>query len=406
MAKKMSKLINICVICIVLVAITTWGCGCNKPTKVKDDNNEIISVKVSKVTQLNIKDRITITGSLIPNEKVIISNKKAGRVNKYYVDMGDYVKQGQILAQISPVDYQLQYNESMARQESTQAILEGVNLLNIEEHSLVRQAKASLDDSKIHMERLKKLADSKLIPLQDYDSARANYLANLASYENKLATIKKMSKDLNAQKASTGISAQAVYDTSVTAPMSGYVQKRNVSIGEYLPQYTEMFEIVQNNPLKIDAKIPEKYALLIHKSQTVTFSVESYPNKNFTAVITRVAPALDEKTRTLEIEMKVNNENNELKSGLFTDITIDLGTEHKGLFIPETAVYTTVGLNKVFVINGNKVTEHLVKLGDFVDDKVEIINEIKLSDKVVSTNVDKLSNGLEVNVVNSKDNKN
>lgn len=403
MAKKMVKLINICLIGIVLISFTTWGCGCKKTEKEKLEKDNIISVKVAKVSQLRIKDLITITGSLMPNEKVIISNKKAGKVIKYYVDLGDYVKKGQVLAQINPVDYQLQHSETMARVESTQATLEGVNLLNIEEHSLVRQAKATLDDTKIRMERLKKLADNKLISMQDYDSARANYLAAKAAYENKISTIKKISKDLNAQKATNSISAQAVNDTRITSPIAGYIQKREISIGEYLNPNTEMFEIVQNNPLKISGKIPEKYALLIKKEQKVTFNVDSYPNKVFTAIITRVAPALDEKTRTLEIEMKVNNENNELKSGLFANITIDLGTEHAGLFVPETAVYTTVGLNKIFVMNGKNVTEHIVKLGEFVDNKVEVFNGVKLSDKVVITNVDKLSNGIEVNVVSAKD---
>lgn len=392
-------------ICFILIVSLVVIPGCKKQESQVEETIKKVKIRVAPVSEYIIDDKIELTGSIIPYEKVIISNKNSGKVIKLYVDLGDKVSKGQLLAQINPVDYNLKYKESLAHFESTKATLEGVDIKTktAEEHSLVLQTKANLDDARLRMERLKDLAKQQLVSQQDYDSAYSKFLAAQAAYENSKTNLEKMQKDLNIKKASMDVSAQTLADTNVLAPISGYIQKRNVSLGEFLNPYSPMFELVQNNPLKIQASVPERFALKVEPGQQVAFSVDALPGKIFKGIITRVAPALDEKTRTLDIEITLDNKDNILKSGLFATITIDLGTEHKGLFVPESAVYNTVGLNKVFTVLNGKAKEHIVDLGEIVDDKIEVLGDIKISDKIINTDVDTMSEGLEVEVVKVED---
>jgi RND family efflux transporter MFP subunit len=377
--------------------------GCEKHQK-KEHQLDInrITVTYVKPVQILIEDKLNVTGTLYPNEKVIINNKQPGRVSNIYADLGDYVNQGQVLARLNPVDMNLVYEESMARQHSIRSSLE--DIADVQEHSLVRQTRAALDESETKMNRLKKLVDQKLISEQDYDTARANYLAAKAGYDNAVASVKKLSKELEVAKASSKRTVQDIKDTIISAPMSGYIQNREIAKGEYLRIDREMFVLVQTNPIKIKADIPEKYAFLVKKGIKVDFTVDAYTDKVFSGVITRVAPAINTKTHTFEIEVTVNNNDNLLKPGLFARLVINFDTTHQAILIPETAVYTTAGLNKVFTLEqGNKVKEHIVETGVILDDQIEIIGAIKPEDRVINTNVDKLSDNLEVNVVTKKE---
>lgn len=401
----MSKVFKITVL-VVLIAILIPACQEKKEEKEKP-NSKLTTVTISKVSQKLVKDEIQITGTIYPNEEVIISNEKEGKITKLLVDLGDFVKKGQLLAQIDPVDYSLEFNESQARLEATRSALEGLDntVKSLDEHSIVMQAKANLDEAELRMKRLKDLAAQKLVPLQDYDTAQSKYLASKAVYENAKTSVTKLKNDYKAMIAQNKISAKTVIDTKITAPMSGYIQQRSVTLGEYLKPNTQMMLLVQTNPLKIKAAIPEKYTTEIKKSQRVFFKVDAYNNRSFEGIITRIAPAVDIKTRTFEIEITVNNSNNLLKPGLFTKLTIDLGKFHNAIFVPDTAIYSIVGENKLFTYHNGKVKQHLIKLGTQFDNKIEVINKLNSDDYVVTSNLDQLTDGASVKVIDEKNNK-
>ncbi|MEW5821110.1 MAG: efflux RND transporter periplasmic adaptor subunit [Cyanobacteriota bacterium] len=405
--KKETQKILILSLLIFASTISLNACGINRliNNSKKETSSEVMLVKVSPVIEMNIKDQIEVSGILYPNEEVIVSNKITGKVLSINADLGDYVNKGKVIAQIDPLDYQYQTDELNARLNITKIKLEGVENKNktLDDHTIVQQAKANMDDAYSRMLRLEELVEKKLVSQQDYDSSKAKYIAAKATYENAKINVASMKSELLANKAATNLSAHNVSETRITSPISGYIQKRSISLGEYLKAFTEMFTIVQTNPIKIRANIPERYAGVMNKGSKIKFSVDSYPDRTFNGTVNRVAPAIDTTSHTFEIEALVNNENNELKPGLFASINIDLGTTHIGMFVPESAIYSTVGLNKIFTLDGNKTKEHIVKLGSFSDNMIEIINEIKLNDKVIITDVDKLTDGIEVNVVSSKD---
>ena len=104
MKDKLSKIVDITLLCTFILILIMYSTGCKKTEPAKtDESNELIDVRIGLVDKLTIKDKIKVTGSLIPFERVIISNKNPGKVISYYVDLGDYVKKGQLLAQINPL---------------------------------------------------------------------------------------------------------------------------------------------------------------------------------------------------------------------------------------------------------------------------------------------------------------
>jgi cobalt-zinc-cadmium efflux system membrane fusion protein len=130
----------------------------------------------------------------------------------------------------------------------------------------------------------------------------------------------------------------------------------------------------------------------------VHFNVDAWPDRQFEGKIAHVAPILDEQSRTLRLEATVNNDAGLLKPGLFARVTIQTGRREKALVAPAEAIFTVAGLEKVFIVEENRVTERLVRSGVRVADRIEILEGVKEGERVAVSNLGNLQQGREVAV--------
>src|SRR5262249_20207533 len=150
----------------------------------------------------------------------------------------------------------------------------------------------------------------------------------------------------------------------IRAPFAGQVKTRSVTVGQYLKVQTPVMSIVNIDPLRVRLSVPEKMSPWVRVGREVTINLEAFPGRNFTGRISRINPAVDEKTRTFEIEALVSNPAGELKPGSFVKAAIPSDKVDSILTIPQSAALYLFGAYKVFVIQGHTLKEREVKLGD------------------------------------------
>jgi membrane fusion protein (multidrug efflux system) len=143
-------------------------------------------------------------------------------------------------------------------------------------------------------------------------------------------------------------------------------------------------------------EIPESLAAHVRRGQVVTLQVEAFPSSEFKGRIARINPSVDEKNRSLVAEADVPNPQGQLRPGMFARAQIATDTEIAALLVPEKAVVSLAGVNKVFVLEGTQAVERHVKLGTRDGVMVEILEGVRSGERVIVSNTDKLYQGVSV----------
>jgi RND family efflux transporter MFP subunit len=184
-------------------------------------------------------------------------------------------------------------------------------------------------------------------------------------------------------------------DTYVRAPFAGSVQKRMTSLGAHVAEGTPLYELIAIDPIKLRAPIPERFVPMVKPGLKIQLSVDARPNQLYDGIITRIAPGLDENSRTLLVEAEVPNPSGELKPGYFAHVTMNLGHD-SALFVPVSAILRYAGVARVFVFSDGVVKSREVVTGVAEGDQIEIVSGLREGEKIVVTDVDRLADGTAV----------
>jgi len=319
-----------------------------------------MTVQVAKPLWKKIQRTAQGQGALFAKESIILSSKMPGYVNTVLVDFGDRVKAGQVLVEIEREELALQVDAS---------------------DSALKQAQANYIRAKGDYERAQQLFAEDLIPPQRRDTAEADYKvaeAGVHSAEKALAVMQKRLKD-----------------TRVVSPVEGFVQQRFVNPGEYMAAGTKLLEVVDVHPLKLRTPIPERYARLARIGLSMQVEVDALPGEKFSGKLTRIAAGVDHATRSLLVEAEIPNPNGKLRPGYFAHVTGVMG-EETVLFIPRSGVYRYAGVERVFIVQDNKVISHEVKTGIEEGNFVEIAEGLSEDKQVAVSAIDRLADGMTI----------
>src|SRR5439155_6235407 len=171
----------------------------------------------------------------------------------------------------------------------------------------VQKAAADLAQGEQAFERADTLNKRQLLPKQQLDDADATLRAKKAIYAAALQTARNLQADIDASDATMKLADRELRDTSIRAPFDGYVQKRLVSLGEFVKSQTPVMSVVRVDPLKVTAEIPERMAPWIKNGQPVTLLVDAYQDRTFTGKVSRTSPAVNPATRAFPFEALVPN---------------------------------------------------------------------------------------------------
>jgi membrane fusion protein, multidrug efflux system len=338
-------------------------CGCRSTAVAKADNaptERVLRVSVAAATEESLDRTAEVQGALFPRERTVIASNVDGTVVQIAADFGDLVKAGQVLMRIDPREYRLRLDSAEAS---------------------VEQANARLENSRARFNRAATLRKEGLISQQEYDQTAA--------------TLRVDEADTASAEKAAALSSKKLDDTVIHAPFAGSVQKRMASAGEYVTVGSQLYEFIATDPIKLRCPMPERFVPLAHPGMPVKLTVDAQPGVSYTGTITRIAPALDEQSRTLLVEAEVPNPQGALKPGYFAHVTMDLGQD-RALFVPDSAIPRHAGVARVFVVENGFARTREVKTGIVKGNQIEIIDGLKPGDRVVTSEVDRLADGVAV----------
>ena len=365
-----------------------------------------LTVNTTEVKKREVSRVFEVVGSLLPSEEVTVSSEIDGKVERISVDIGDKVQKGQPLLKISAEELQYQLDGQLATLHQALAKLglsEEDSVLRSEtEVPEVRKAAADRFEAEQNYLRAKELYEETLIPRQQLDTAEARYNSSNATYEATLQQVQITKAAIEQYRAGVQLARKKLQDTEIRAPFSGWVKQRLVAPGQYLRVQAPVFTIVDNNPLKFTAQVPERMASWVKVGSGVQLRIEAYPDRTFSGKVSRVSPASSLQTRSFSIEALVDNSNEILKSGLFAKASIATDKKDTIKTVPSAAITYKYGVYKLFVIQDHKALSREIRVGDTIGDEVEIIEGANEKEIIALSNLDSLNDGMEVQTAQAR----
>jgi len=324
------------------------------------DTPTVVPVPVEKG---KLSTSVAIPGELLPFQEVNLYAKVNSYVKSLLADVGSEVHEGQLLATLEAPEINSQLAGAQSR---------------------IKQQEALYFASKATYDRL--LNTSKTpgtVSQNDLELAEAKKNSDFANVEAAKSSYKEAATNLNYLE--------------IKAPFDGVITTRNVNLGAYVGpagKSTDPLFVLQNQKkLRLVVSVPEANTGGVNTKTQVTFSVSAFPNQKFTAKVSRVAGALDEKLRSERLEMDVLNKDKKLLPHMFAEVNIPLPSQDSTLLVPKTAVVTSTERVFVIRITNNHAEWVDVKKGFQSADKIAIYGNLKKGDQVVKIASDEIRDG-------------
>jgi len=360
------------------------GCGADAAPRSPEPPPPPLEVRVAPATKGPVRRTLQVTGSLVADEESTVAAKVTGRIVATLADLGDRVREGAPLARVDPTDLSLERDEKQRIVEERLLSL-GLTAMpgpdfDVETLLEVTRARLRAELAKSLHERAAKLGD--IVPAEEADRLRSD--AQVADYEHRLAAQQAGARLAAARtaKAQLELAEQRLRDTLHVAPTpprdpaeggggaTYAVAERFVAVGDHVAPGAPLFRLLVDDPLRFRARVPERRAGSVRGGLPVSVRVDGVEG-TFAGEVGRLAPAIDRETRTLLVEVVVRNGERRLRPGGFARAEIELG-EESVVLVPRAALSTFAGVEKVFVVEGDKARERLVRTGLAAGELLEI----------------------------------
>ena len=369
----------------------------------------VVEVAPSQAFRAPVQRSVRATGTLYGEEAVTIAAKVPGRVQDVFRDVGDVLLPGTPLAQLEKIDAELALNErrrafeqSLARLGLT-ALPEGE--IDVETLPAVERARLQAENGHARYERGRLLRERVPPAMSEQDYLDLKTAWSVAQADHRIAQLGARAQlaEARAQKAQIESAEQRLLDTLHVVPgvqragAEYAVAQRRVSVGDLVNVGAPLFDLVDLDPLELRARLPERHGAAIAVGQRALIELESHAG-TFEGRVARVSPAVDVRTRTFEIEIRVPNPGRELRPGSFATAEIETVIEPDVLQVERASVATFAGVHKVFVIVDGVALERVVELGSERDGKVEVTKGLDGSE-ALARRPRGLATGTKVSVV-------
>jgi HlyD family secretion protein len=375
-----------------------------------------IPVQIAPVVHQKLTYSLVATGDISPLMQVDLFPKVSGYIEKISVQIGDSVRQGQVIAQIDRAEFIQKVKEVEAKLAQAKAAADEVEAGTRSEdirqaEEAVKQAQSRYDNAKTTRERMDALYSRQIISKKDFDNADTECAvceAQLSSNQEKLKQLKEGARrevregsrakvmEMEAILAQEQIRLQ---NTQIVAPFAGEIVRRNVDSGALISSSTPVVTLIHLETLKVVANVLEKDVSLVKPGMKAKILTEAYPEKPFEGTVVRINKALELATRTLQAEINIPNPGHLLKPGMFAKIEMILEEKPDALTVPKEAVLKSEGKEFVFTVEGNQAFRKPVVTGIEREDLIEIVEGVKDGDKIVVRGQESLRDRSTIRVV-------
>ena len=325
---------------------------------------------------------VTLPGTTSAFTEANIFARASGYIDKRNVDIGDHVKNGQLLAQITAPELDHQIANAEATLKQTEATL--------------RQNQANADLANVTWQRDKPLVEKGWVTPQQGDQDRLGLQAQQA-------TIGVAQSNVAAQQAQISVLRQQKDYQSVVAPFDGVITQRNIDVGTLVQadatSGTFMFTIMQDNVIRTLVYVPQDQAFGLEPGVEAVVRVPEIPDRGFPGKVTRIADALQPGTRTLLTEIDVPNTDGALDPGIYCTVELHIPRKVPSLIVPAQAIiFNADGLQVAVLENGTAHFRKVTVARDF-GTTVEVSDGVKAGDQVILSPPVNLAEGSKVQAV-------
>jgi len=365
------------ILMIALIAVATvFLCGVWSRVRagaaLKAETVQVARPAVSVVSpkQTAPAQEIILPGNVQPFITSPIYARTNGYLKKWYFDIGAHVKQGQLLAVIETPEVDQQLEQSLSN---------------------LNTAKANLALAETTRNRYQGLLKDSAVSQQEVDNAVGTYNANKAIADANQANVKQLQALQSFEK--------------IYAPFDGVITARNTDIGDLINSgsnggvKTDLFHMAQPGTLRVYVNVPEEYSQGVKTGMSADLSLAEFPGRKFQGKLVRTSDDINMTTRTLLIEIDVDNPAGTLLTGSYAEVHLALPTQTSTYLLPvNTLIFRSEGL-RVGVVRDGKVVLTTVVPGHDFGNEIEIVSGLKPDDQVIINPPDSIISGQEVQIV-------
>jgi len=327
------------------------------------------TVMVVKPTQTDATAPLILPGNIQANRSASIYARVDGYIKQWYLDIGDRVHEGQVLADIEAPQIDANLREAQAQLELAQA---------------------NLKLAQTNSARSQQLFANKVNSQQELDTVLATESVQQANRDNASANLEN-AKQMKAYE-------------QVRAPFDGIITARYIDVGSLVTSGSartvqKLFDLAQSDPVRVFVNVPQSNVGRVQPGTSATVKVDEYPNETFTGKVARDAGAFDQASRTILLEVDVPNPNGRLYAGMYARVTLSTPDPNPRLYLPDnTILIDSKGTRVATVDADHKIHFKSVTLGRDFGTKSEIISGLAPSDLIVQNPTDDLQEGMAVSV--------
>lgn len=358
---------------------------------VNDEVTARPTVNVSTVIRATGKSELVLTGNIQAVTEAPVLARATGYIQKRYVDIGDRVKEGQVLADIVAPELEPQVRQAKAVVDQAASSLEQAT-------ANLQQGRTNAEMARVTAERWNSLVSRGAVARQDADQYASQYEAQQANVQALEKAVAAARSNVGAAEANLARLQEIQSQLNVRAPFDGVITVRNVDTGALVNEgSTLLFRIAQNDRLRIYVNVPQADATAIHTGMAARLTVPDLSAKTFLATVTRTANALDPATRTLLAEVQVPNTGGLLLPGMYSEVNFTTPRAEPPLIIAaDTLVVRANGPQVAVVDADNTVHYKVVNLGRDYGDRIEVIGGINEGDRLAVNPGDAVREGAKV----------
>jgi RND family efflux transporter MFP subunit len=377
--------------------------GCHRKTDVAAD--QPVPVRLRAPNGLRQPVSVAASGSVEANVTALTAFQVGGRVAHVYVDEGQYVKQGQVLADLDRTDYQNAFDAVQGQTAAADAVaLQAKNGLRAQE---LEEARIDFERTQDEYQRLKYLYDHQSLPANDFHKIEAAYLASRQRYDMAQQGARREEKDAaqgqaHAANAQLREAKKHLSDCSLRAPISGFIGMRRVNVGDTVAPGIPVISVFDLDPVKVRVGIPEAEIGKVREGASAVVIIPSLDNQRFEGKVEAVGVSADPVSRTFSTKIAIPNPTHVLRAGMVSETRIYGSTMENALTVPALAiVHDPRDVPLVYVYDGlrQRVFARRVEVGDLVDGEVQIKGGLDSGELIVIAGQQNVHEGSQVRVV-------
>lgn len=381
--KKLQFYLSIAVILIIIQACGGQPAESGRTSQQDNQQNPGTSVETITAETSDISKQIKSFGNIRAQEIVQVTPQISNRITNIYADLGDTVKQGEVLARIYDAPYRDRYQQAQAQ---------------------IEQSRSSYVRDSLQFQRQKELYQKDLISGSEYESTKA-------SFENSKA-------QLQSSKANLTESRENLNNTKIISPVYGVILNRNISEGDLATTGQAAYEIANLVGYQTRVYLPLEEWKNVEIGQPVNFRVSNQPNISGRGRVTQISPRLDPTTGLGEVVISLTQDGDSIYQGVLVEAIINVETHKDAIVIPRAALVenvqtliepesNTIQLERsysAFIVKDDSLAiQSELKLGIEQGDRVEVLSGLQPGDQIVITGQRSLSDSTKVRVAGQSD---